>query len=92
MERSLRSNEKFDAFAEVMNEYFKQTHAARVPPRDLSKPRHELYYLPMHAVHMTTSTTTKLRVTFDASMRSPTGVDQLLVGSTVHIPLIDVLL
>ena len=60
LQRSLRSNGKFDAFAEVMNEYFEQTHAERVPPRDMSKPCHELYYLPMHAVYKTTSTTTKL--------------------------------
>ena len=49
----------------------------------------------MHAVHKTTSTTTKLRVVFDASTRSSTGVllnNRLLVGPKVHTPLIDVLL
>ena len=57
--------------------------------------RHDVYYLPMHVVHKTTSTTTKLRVIFDASERSSTCIllnDKLLVGPVVHTPLIDVLL
>ena len=94
LECSLRSNGKFDAFAEVMNEYFKQTHTERVPPQDMSKPCHKEYYRHMRIVHKTTSTTTKLRVVFDASERSSTGVslnDQLLVNPTIHAPLIDVL-
>ena len=95
LERSLRSNGKFDVFAEVMNEYFEQTHAERVPPRDMTKLCHEVYYLLMHTVQKTTSTTTKVHVVFDASARSSTGVslnDQLLIGPTIHAPLIDVLL
>ena len=61
----------------------------------MSKPCHKVYYLPVHAVHKTTSTTMKLRLVFEASVRSSTGVllnDQLLVGPTVHAPLIGMLL
>ena len=50
-ERSLSSNGKFDAFAEVIKEYFEQEHAEPVPLRDMAKPCHEVYYLPMHAMH-----------------------------------------
>ena len=49
----------------------------------------------MHAVHKEHSTTTKVRVVFDASAKSSNGVslnDTLLVGPTIHPPLIDVLL
>ena len=95
LDRSLRSNGKFDAFVEVMSEYFGQTHAEQVPPGNVSKPCHEVYYLPIHAVHKSTSMTTKLRVNFNASARSSTGVslnDRLLIGPTVHAPLIDILL
>lgn len=49
----------------------------------------------MHAVYKEQSTTTKLRVIFDASAKSATDVslnDLLLVGPTAHPPLIDVLI
>ena len=94
VERSLRSKHQFDEFAAVMKEYFDLNHAALVPAIDLKKLPNEAFYLPMHAVHKEKSTTTKLRVVFDASAKSSTGVslnDSLLVGPTVHPPLIDVL-
>ena len=70
-------------------------HAELVPVADLQKPPEEVFYLPMHAVRKEHSTTTKIRAVFDASAKSSTGVslnDTLLVGPTVHSPLIDVLL
>lgn len=70
-------------------------HAELVPVADLQKPVKDVFYLPMHAIHKEQSTTTKLRVVFDASAKSTTGVslnDTLMVGSTVHPPLVDVLL
>ena len=54
----------------------------------------EVYYLPMHTVYKEESTTSKLRVVFDASAKSDSRTslfDHLLVGPTAHPPLIDVL-
>ena len=66
-----------------------------VPASELRKPKEETYYMPMHAVRKESSTTTKLRVVFDASAKTASGAslnDQLLVGPTVHSSLIDVLI
>ena len=95
LERSLHSKNQFEEFAAVMEEYKEMKHAELVPIADLHKPSKEVFDLPMHAVHKEDSTTTKLRVVFDASAKSNTGVslyDTLLVGPTVHSPLIDILL
>ena len=78
-----------------MEEHFKMNHAELVPVADLQKPPKEIFCLPMHAVRKEHSSTTKLRVVFDASAKSASGIslnDLLLVRPTVHSPLIDVLL
>ena len=95
LEQSLRANGKFGEFAEVIHEYFEMGHAEHVPQEEVDSPHLEAYYLPMHAVHKEESTTSKLRVVFDASARTTSGSslnDHLLVGPTVHPSLIDVLL
>ncbi|XP_064386059.1 uncharacterized protein LOC135334711 [Halichondria panicea] len=95
LERSLHARNQFQEFASVMQEYVDMNHAELVPETNLKKPSEKVFYLPMHAVRKEDSTTTKLRVVFDASAKSSTGVslnDTLLVGPTVHPPLIDVLL
>ena len=78
-----------------MQEYFDLEHAELVPPEDLNKPVQDMFYMPMHAVRKEASTTTKLGVVFDASMKTSSGVslnDVLMVGLTVHPLLIDVLI
>lgn len=67
LERSLYSKGKFQEFSKVMDEYFELNHAEPVPPEDLSRPAKDTFYLPMHAVRKDQSTTTKIRVVFDAS-------------------------
>ena len=70
-------------------------HAEAVPDTDLEKPCQNVFYLPMHAVIKTSSTTTPIQAVFDTSAQSSTGVslnDQLLVGPTVHSSRLDVLL
>ena len=95
LERSLQAKKQFDRFTEVVEEYFSLCHAEPVPVSDLHKPVQRVFYMPMHAVHKESSTTTKLRVVFDASAKSSSGSslnDLLMVGPTGHSPLIDVLL
>ena len=95
LERSLHNQREFEPFAKVVKEYFTIGHAEPVPSADLEKEAAETFYLPMHAVKKEQSTTTKVRVVFDASTKTSTGIslnDTLMVGPTVHPPLIDVLL
>ena len=82
LERNLHSRNHFQEFGAVMEEYFELGNAEVVPREDLDKPPHEVFYSPMHVVHKDSSTTTKVRAVFDASM----------VGPTIHSSLIDVLI
>ena len=95
LERSLSHKGRFSEFDAVMQEYLHLGHAEKVPIEDMEKNPSEVFYLPMHAVYKASSSTTKIRAVFDASAKSSSGVslnDTLLVGPTVHPPLIDVLL
>ena len=59
------------------------------------KPPSEHYYMPMHGVEKSTSTTTKLRVVCDASAKTMSGVslnDCLLAGPSLYPKLSAVLL
>lgn len=95
LERSLAKKNQQTQFNSVIQEYIDLGHAEVVPVCELIEPKHNVYYLPMHVVYKDSSTTTKIRAVFDASAKSMSGVslnDSLLVGPTVHAPLLDVLL
>uniref|UniRef100_A0A1X7VJB4 Peptidase aspartic putative domain-containing protein n=1 Tax=Amphimedon queenslandica TaxID=400682 RepID=A0A1X7VJB4_AMPQE len=94
LERNLNSKGKFSEVESVMLEYLKLGHAEEVPIKDFDKPTDKVFYLPMSVVYKDSCTTTKIRAVFDASAKSMSGVslnDTLLVGPTVHPPLLDVL-
>ena len=81
LERRLQHDGQFSDYAKVINEYLISGHAERVPDDDLKKPPSDSLYLAHHAVYKD-SATTPLRVVFDGSMKSTSGVslnDQLLV-------------
>ena len=77
------------------NSNFDSKHAEPIPDADLEKPRQSVSTLSCTLSGKESSSTTKIRAVFDASAKSSTGVslnDTLLVGPTVHPPLVDVLL
>ena len=87
LERSLNQKDHFQEFDAVMQEYLDFGHAQAVPDEDMEKPTELTFYLPMHAVYKTPSTTTKIRAVFDASAKFSMGVslnDILLVSPTLH--------
>ena len=70
-------------------------HAEVVPQSDLKKLPSDAFYLPMHGVEKEASTTTKLRIVFDASAKTTSGYslnDQLLTGPNLYPLLTNVLM
>ena len=72
--------------------YLDANHAEPVPSTELHLPH---FYLPMHSVVKQSSTSTKLRVVFDGSAATSTGVSLnhlLQVGPTLHPTLANILM
>ena len=82
-------NQKF------IQELLDMQHMEELPKKDLAKLPSECFYLPHHYVFKEDSTTTKLRVVFDGSAKSTTGVsinDALMVGPVVQDDLISIII
>jgi hypothetical protein len=94
LERGLVSRpEIHERYREFIREYIELQHMEKVPDSENSKnPR---FYLPHHAVFRETSSTTKLRVVFDGSCKSSSGLslnDLLYTGPRVQQELFHILL
>ena len=75
-----------------LQSYLDANHAEKVPPNELLLPS---FYLPYHTVYKQSSTSTKIRVVFDGSAISSTGIslNQILqVGPTIQPTLVNLLL
>ena len=83
----------YSKFQQVVQEYLDLGHAQ---PVDLSNTiSDQPYYLPMHGVIKSSSSTTKLRVVFDASAKTTSGTSlnqTLMEGPTLHPTLENILL
>ncbi|XP_062713002.1 uncharacterized protein LOC134290052 [Aedes albopictus] len=83
LERRFAANAALkEAYFEFINEYRAMGHMEEV-----AEDEEPVYYLPHHAVLKPDSTTTKLRIVFDASCRTSSGVslnDGLMVGPVVQ--------
>ena len=80
-------------FQEVIKSYLELGHAEEVPPED--HPPAASFWLPMHAVFKEASTSTKLRVVFDGSAATTTGLSlnqALYVGPTLQATLSETLI
>ena len=79
-------------FQDQIQGYLDAGHAEPVPTSEMQLPH---FYLPMHSVVEQSSTSTKLRVVFDGSAPSTTGIslnNLLQVGPTLHPTLADILI
>ena len=84
-ERSIQRRGIWEPFQQVIKGYFDLNHAELVPAEEQLP--HPNFYLPMHAVLKDSSTSTKLRVVFDGSATTTSGLSlnqSLLVGPTLQ--------
>lgn len=104
MERKLATNSELRAeYSKCINEYLQLGHMSLV---STTENQHQIvlpngtttyssYYLPHHAVVKVDSTTTKVRVVFDASSKSANGIslnETMFIGPTLQDNLFDLLL
>ncbi|XP_076285433.1 uncharacterized protein LOC143218312 [Lasioglossum baleicum] len=91
LQRKLNANSILkEEYHKVMQEYITLEHMSLVTDDSTTG-----YYMPHHAVVKATSTTTKIRVVFDASAKSPKNMslnDGLMVGPTIQDKLFEHLL
>ena len=73
LKHSLRVKSQFNEFTFAMQKYFEMDHGEPVPASELKRPCNEVYYLPMHAVKKKSSTTSKVFVVLDPSVKSSSG-------------------
>ncbi|XP_058811088.1 uncharacterized protein LOC131675984 [Topomyia yanbarensis] len=94
LERRLAANPELKAqYSEFIHEYQALGHMSEVVDDTITP--EAVYHLPHHAILKPDSTTTKLRVVFDASCRTSSGYslnDALMVGPVVQDDLLDVIL
>lgn len=83
-----------EQYVKFMEESIQHGHMELVPEKDLEKPTSQCFYMPHHAV-VRESSTTSLRVVFNASQKSSTGVslnDLLHTGPKLQSHLFDILI
>ncbi len=94
-QQCLQRKGKWEDYNKALQEYADFGHAEPVPTPELDKPNSTTFYLSSHGVVKLSSTTTKLRVVFDASAKTTTGIslnDTLLPGPSLYPLLIDIIL
>lgn len=96
VERSLQHNpDRYNEYIKFMENYEQANHMQEIPTNEIETYTNGVFYLPHHSVIKETSTTTKLRVVFDGSAKSNTGIsinNILITGPTLQDKLTDTLL
>ncbi|XP_054259448.1 uncharacterized protein LOC128984179 [Macrosteles quadrilineatus] len=86
------SPDLYKAYSDNINEHISQGHMVKLPHLDINSPH---YFLPHHAVVKPSSTSTKLRIVYDASCKTSSGIslnDSLMTGPKLQTNICDILL
>ncbi|UYV64960.1 hypothetical protein LAZ67_3002566 [Cordylochernes scorpioides] len=96
LERRFHQNPVYSQHVrEFMQEYLNLGHMEVINEIEPEQPSHQVYYMPYHAVLRDQSTTTKLRVVFDASAKTSTGLslnDLLYCGPKLQEDIFNILI
>ncbi|UYV73041.1 hypothetical protein LAZ67_10001650 [Cordylochernes scorpioides] len=96
LERKLQKSPSIlKQYCDFMDEYLLINHMELIPSDELDTPSGQCYYIPHHCVFQEQSTTTKLRVVFDASCKTSNGKslnDFLLVGPKLQQDIFNILI
>ena len=85
----------YKRYNDFINEFITLEHMEEVPASQLAIPSSKSFYLPHHCVIKDSSTTTKLRVVFDASAKTTSGIslnDRLMVGPKLQKDIFSILI
>ena len=85
----------YDRYANFIKEFLDLGHMEKIPESEIHIDADKSFYLPHHCVLKESSSTTKLRVVFDASAKTTSGVslnDNLMLGPKVQKDLFDILI
>lgn len=91
----LRRNKKLTQYDTVIRNYLEEGFAERVPETEVNDTSDRVYYMPHRAVFRPDSTTTKVRIVFDASAKAPGCLslnDTLSTGPNLHPDLLQLIL
>ena len=94
-EKALLKRGTWAEFQKVVSEYLEMAHVRPCTPAESDMAPGEVFYMPIHGVRKVTSTTTKLRVVFDASAKTTSGLsynDTLATGPMLHMSLDKILM
>ncbi|XP_045461903.1 uncharacterized protein LOC123672004 [Harmonia axyridis] len=96
LEAKFRKNVNFKKqYTEFMNEYIELGHMKKLAQNKENHNERNVFYLPHHGVFKDGSETTKLRIVFDGSCKTDTGIslnDCLHVGPTLQDDLFTILI
>lgn len=94
-EKIRKLSDQWETYKQFMLEYEELGHMSLLTPEELKMPSPQTYYIPHHFVVKESSTTTKLRVVFDASMSTTSGNslnDCMMVGPQLQKSLLNIML
>ena len=95
LHRLQKQPDLYRRYNEFIQEFNKLGHMEEVPAKEMLLPKEKSFYLSHHCLFKDSSTTTKLRLVFDGSAKTTSGIplnDRLMVGPKIQKDLFSILM